>query len=93
MKKLYDRIFTMHKVVVHVHGLQQQSKKFVQTLRCIHATIAHVQEWTMWYKGAPLWFPNMMNLEVELDKANVWMLIQKYEQLVPFINNIQASYA
>ena len=42
MQKLYDRFLTVHKAVVHVHGLQQQSKEFVQTLKNIHDTITHV---------------------------------------------------
>lgn len=50
MQILYDGFVTLHKVVVSVHGLQQRSKEFVQTLTNIHFVIAHVQEWTMWYK-------------------------------------------
>ena len=54
MRKLYDGVATVHKAVVCVHGLQQRSKEFVQTLKNIHASITHVQEWTMRYKGARL---------------------------------------
>jgi len=42
MQKLYDKFVTAHKVIVCVHGLQQWSKEFVQTLRNTHATIAIV---------------------------------------------------
>lgn len=45
--KLYDGFFTVHKEVFHLHCLHQWSKEFVQTLKNIHASIAHVQEWTM----------------------------------------------
>lgn len=93
MQKLYDRFFTMHNVFVHVQGLQQWRKNLVQTLREIHVSIVHVQDWKMRYKGALLYFPKMTKPQAKLDKANVWMLIQNYEQLSPFINNIQASYA
>ncbi len=93
MRKLYDELFTMHKEVFRVHVLQQRSKEFVQTLRNIHATITHVEEWKMQYKGAPLHLPKMMKPQIELEKAKVHMLIQNYKQLTPFISSIQASYA
>lgn len=60
MRKLYDGFVTMHKSVVCIHGLQQWSKEFVQTLKNTHASITHVQEWTMRYKGALLELVNKM---------------------------------
>ena len=92
MQKLYDGFVTMCKEVVHVHVLQQQSKDIVQTLKNIHATIAHVQKWKMRYKGAPPKLVNKMKPHIEPEKEKVWMLIQNYEQLTPFISGIQASY-
>lgn len=71
MWKLYDGFVTMHKAIVCVHGLQQQSKEFVQTLKNIHATIAHVQEWIMQYKGALLDLVKKMKPHAELEKAKV----------------------
>jgi len=47
----------------------------------------------MQYKGAPLQLPKKMKPQVELEKAKVWMLIQNYEKLAPFVSNIHASYA
>ena len=75
MWKLYDGFVTMHKVVVRVHGLQQQSKYFVQTLKNIHVDIAHVQEWTMRYKAALLHLAKKMNPQTEMKKAKVPMLV------------------
>lgn len=54
MQKFYDGFVTVHKSVVHVHGLQQWSKEFFQTLKNINASITHVQEWTIRYKRALL---------------------------------------
>jgi len=34
-----------------------------------------------------------MNPQIELDKENIQMQIQNYEQLALFISNIHASYA
>jgi len=34
-----------------------------------------------------------MKLQAELDKAQIHMLIQNYEQLPPLITNIEASYS
>ena len=79
MQNLYDGFITVHKEVVHVHGLQQQSNKFVQTLKKMHAAITHVQEWTMRYKGAPLDLEKKTKPQEELEKAKVQMLIQNYE--------------
>jgi len=59
MRKFYDGFITMHKAVVHLHGFQQWRKRFVQALTDIHATIAHVQKWTMRYEGAPLYLPKI----------------------------------
>jgi len=64
-----------------VHGLQQRSKEFVQTLKNMHAAIAHVQQWTMQYKGAPLHLAKKMKPQAELEKAKVQMMIQNYEQI------------
>lgn len=44
MWKLYDRFSTMHKEIVHFHGLQQDRKEFVKTLKNIEALISYVQE-------------------------------------------------
>lgn len=57
---LYDGFVTTHKEFVCLHGLQQQSKEFSQNLKKIHASITHVQELTMRYKGAPLDLENKM---------------------------------
>jgi len=54
MQTLYDRFVNVHKELLRVHGLQQQSKEFIQTLKNIHAVIAYVQESKILYKGAPL---------------------------------------
>lgn len=69
MRNRYDRFITVHKEFFHVHGLQQQRKEFVQNLRNIHATIAHVQECKMWYKGALLHLPNILKPQAELEKG------------------------
>lgn len=68
----------MHKAVVRVHGLQR-IKEFVQTLKNIHAAIAHVQEWIMRYKGVSLHLSKKMKLQAELEKTKVQMLIQNSE--------------
>ena len=52
MQRLYDRIITMHKAVVHLHGHKQHCIKIACTLTDIHATVDHVQTWKMRYKGA-----------------------------------------
>ena len=93
MQKLYYEFFIMHKVVVHLYGFQQWSRKVVQTFNGIDASIAHVQEWIMRYKRAPLYLHNMMKLQAKLEKARIHMLIQNYKKLTPFITNIKASYA
>lgn len=54
MQKLYEGFVIVHKVVVILHGFQQWRKMFFQTLVDIHVAIAHVQEWTLWYKRATL---------------------------------------
>ena len=92
MRKLYDGFITIHKAVVHFHGLQQQRKEFVKTLKNIQASIAYVQEWTMRYKGEPLDLVKKMKPHVDLEKAKVWMIIQNNKQLTSFIGSIQASY-
>lgn len=71
MRKLYDRFVTVQKTVFHVHGLQQQTKEFVQNLNKIHATIAHVQEWTMCYKWSPLDLVKKMKPQEDLEKEKV----------------------
>ena len=71
MQKLYDGFITVHKLVVHLYGFQQRSKRVVWTLKEIHAAITHVQEWTMRYKGALLYLPKMMKPQAELDKARI----------------------
>lgn len=61
----------MHKEIVCVHGLQQWSKEFVQTLKNIHASITHVHECAMWYKGTPLHLAKNMKRQEELEKTKV----------------------
>lgn len=93
MKKLYNIFFTMHKAFVHLYGFQQWCPKMVQTLQNIHVVIAHVQELTMRYKGAPLYLHKMMKSYSELDKEQIWMLIRNYEKLPSLITGIEASYS
>ncbi len=50
MCKLYDIIVIVYKEVVYVHVLQQWGREFVQTLKKMHVSITHVQEWKMRYK-------------------------------------------
>lgn len=47
----------------------------------------------MRYKGAPLRLHKMMKLKVELEKSCIWSLIQNYEEIMPLITNVEASYA
>ena len=82
----------MHKVVVHLYGFQQQCMNIFQTLKDIHATIMHVQEWTMRYKGTSLYLHNIMKPQAELDKAEILMLVRDYEQLPLLITSIEASF-
>lgn len=60
MWKLYEGFPTVYKVDVHLYSFQQWSNKIVQSLKDIDATITHVQEWTMRYKGASPFLHNMM---------------------------------
>lgn len=48
---IYDGFVAMNKEFVCVHDLQEWSKEFVQTLKNIHDSITHVQEWIMQHKG------------------------------------------
>lgn len=71
MWNIYDEFVTVHKEVVCFNGLQKWRKEFVQTLKNIRATITHVKEWIMGYKGAPIDLEQKMKPEVELEKAKV----------------------
>ena len=55
--------------------------------------MSHMQEWTMMYKGASIYLHKKMKPWAMLDKAQIQMQIQNYEQLPPLITNIKASYA
>lgn len=92
-RRLYDRLITVHKAVVHLHGHQQHCTKIARTLADIHIAVDQVQTWTMRYKGAPLHLHKMMKPHVELDKACIQIQIWNYEELPPLITSIEASYA
>lgn len=47
MLNIYEEIVTMHKEIVHLHGLQQHCKYTVKTLRNVQATIAIMHEFLM----------------------------------------------
>ena len=47
MHNIYEEIFTVHKEVVHLHGLQQQCKYFFKTLMNVQDAIVVVHEWSM----------------------------------------------
>lgn len=81
MQKPYDWFVTVHKEVVHFHGLQHKRKEFVKILKNIQDVIAYVQEWTMRYKGAPLDLVKEMKPRVEMENVKVWMSIQNQRQL------------
>lgn len=93
MRKIYEGFVIVHKANVHLYSFEGQSRNIFQTLRDIHATISHVKEQKMNYKGASLHFPKMMKLQAQLDKEKIQMQIQNYKQLTPFISSIQDSYA
>jgi len=50
-----------------------------QTLKVIHTSIVHMQQWTMRYKGTPLFLYKRMKPEAEQDNAWIQMLIHSYE--------------
>lgn len=43
MQKLYNEFVTMHKLVFHLYGFQQQSRRIVKTLKEMHYITIHVQ--------------------------------------------------
>lgn len=47
MQNLHEDLVTVHKAIVCLHGLQQQSKDFVKTLRNVQDVITYMQEQTM----------------------------------------------
>ena len=71
MQMLYNKFFPVHKAIVHLYDFQQQYAKTTKTLKDIHATITHVQEWKMRYKGALLYLHKMMKPQTELGKAQI----------------------
>lgn len=91
-QKIYDKLVTIHKEVVCLHGLQQQSIQFVKNTKNIQASIPYVKVWTMWHRGAPLDLVKKMKPWVELEELKVRMLIYNNKQLTSFNGSIQASY-
>lgn len=65
MQELYENLITIRKAIVHLHGLQKQSKDFVK--RNVKARIVVVHEWTMKYKGAPITLVKKINSQAELE--------------------------
>lgn len=53
-QRFYGRFVIVHNAFVHLHAHQQHCTKIKRTLIDIHATVNHVQTWTIGYKGAPL---------------------------------------
>lgn len=89
---LYEELTTIHNTIVHLHGLQQKSKEFFNTLKNVQDAIIVVKEWIIRHKGAVLNLVKKMKLQAELEKEIVQILIQNNKQLTSFIGNIQASY-
>lgn len=54
IENLYEEHVTMHKDIVHMHGLQQKCKDIVKMLRNVKSTIVFMHEWSIQYKMAPL---------------------------------------
>lgn len=59
----------------------------------INTTVDHVHTWMMMYKGAPLHLHKMMKPQVELEKPCIQSLIWNYEELLPLVTSVEASYA
>lgn len=53
MMNLYEELFTMKKVVVPLHYMQQKSRENEKYLKVVHIAIILVHEWGMKYRGAP----------------------------------------
>lgn len=92
MRHLYEEHVTMHKVVLHMHGLKKQCKYFVRTLRSVQASIVVMHHQIMRYKGSPLNLGRKIKPQEELEKLRVWMFIYNNEQLSSFTGNIEESY-
>lgn len=90
MQDLYEELITIHKAIIHFHGLQQQIRDFFKWN--VQATIFIVQEWTMRHKGELLSFLEKMKPQVELEKARVQIQIQNNKKLDSLISSIHASY-
>lgn len=92
MQIMYRRFVTMNEVVFHLYDFRSSVCKHPK-LSNIHISIAHMQKWTMRYKGPPIFFHKRMKLEAKLNKAQIHMLIWNYEQLPSLITSIEASCA
>jgi len=73
--------------------MQHKCKENVINIKVVHTTIVVVHEWGVKYRCAPPELVKKTREQVELEKAEVQMLIQRNKQLNSFITNIQESYA
>lgn len=71
MQNIYEETFTMHKAFVHLHGLQQQCKDFVKTLRNVKTAMVVMHERIIRYKWTPLDLGKKIKPEEELENAKV----------------------
>lgn len=93
MKSLYEELVTVHKAVFRLHNMHQKYKYNAKYIKVVHTTIIVVHEWSMQYKGALSLLGTKTRQQAELEKSQVWMIIQSNKQLASFIANVQASYA
>lgn len=75
MRILYEELVTMHRVVVRLHDMQHNCKDNAKSLKVVPIAIATMREWEMHHKGAPLELVKKTRQQVELEKAEVQMVI------------------
>lgn len=90
MRSLYEELVTVHKEVFHLQDMQQKCKDNSKALKVVHTSIVFVHEWSMQYKESLPELAKKTMQHAELEKAQMWMIIQSNKKLAWFIANIHS---
>lgn len=92
LKQVYEEMVILHKVMIPLYEIKNGCQKNLRILKLAHTTIDMIQEWSVGYLDAPASFARKGRIEDEIDKLEMKMNIQAYDQLNNHIANNMLAY-
>jgi len=91
MNQLYNEMILLHEVIVPLVEIQQISQEILKVLKVVGMTMNLVEDWGIKYLNISKQLVKK-TLTVELNRTNLWLHSQNYNQLGEHVTNTIVAY-